>query len=65
MFLLIYSDFFCFDTRNNSENNEDKAKSHVREACRLAQLFTLKPHGTKKRNELKSKRRINYADKEF
>ena len=28
-------------------------------------LFTLKPHGINKRNELKSKGCINYEDKEF
>ena len=37
-----------------------EGKLLAREAYRIAQLLTLKPYGINKRNELRSKKRVNY-----
>ena len=45
----------------NSETDKDlEGKLLAREAYWIAQLFTLKPYDINKRNELRSKKRVNY-----
>ena len=49
----------------NCENEEDlDSKLLSREAYWTAQLFTLNPHGINKRNELNSRKRINYTQQQ-